>query len=167
MQKSRLKAFFTDQRIAMLIRWWSAGAVYFFVGWGTSIGQQSMIGLVFSLGLVLGLFNILIINPSLRLVFNIGPQKRPEHEDTFFQRLSDRLVEVIKTIFIVFVVAMFYLLINMTIVSIRDLPPDAVPFSGEPIIFGIFYVFVFWCLEFLVNRIKTIIVNTRKTESEE
>ena len=162
MQKSRLRAFFTDQRSAMLIRWWAAGAVYFFIGWGTfsAIGQ-SMIGFAFSLGLVMGLFNILIVNPSLRSLFNIGPKKRPPHENTFAQRLSDHLVELLKTLFIVFNVAMLYQVINRTIIAVRDLPPDAVPFPGEPIIFGIFYVFVFWCLELLVNKIKRIIFSIR------
>ena len=166
MQKSRLRAFFTDQRSAMLIRWWAAGAVYFFIGWGTPIGQQSMVGLAFSLGLWLGLLNILIINPSLRLLFNIGPKKRPEHENTFAQRVSDHLVELLKTLFIVFTVAMFYQVINRTIIAVRDLPPDSVPFPGEPIMFGVFYVFVFWCLELLVNKIKKTIVSNRDVESE-
>lgn len=154
MPKSRLRAFFTDQRSALLIRWWAAGAVFFFIGWGTPIGQQSMIGLAFSLGLVMGLLNILIINPILRLLFNIGPKKRPQHEDTFAQRVSDHLVELLKTIFIVFIVVMFYLVINRTLIAMGGLEPDAVPFPSEPIMFGVFYVFVFWCLELLVNKIK-------------
>ena len=154
MLKRRLKAFLTDQRSAMLIRWWAAGAVFFFIGWGTPIGQQSMIGLAFSLGLILGLLNILIINPSLRSLFNIGPKKRPQHENTFAQRLSDHLVELLKTIFIVLTVVVFYLVINKIIISVRDLPSDSVPFPGEPIMFGIFYVFVFWCIESLIKKIK-------------
>ena len=154
MLKRRLKAFLTDQRSALLIRWWTAGAVFFFIGWGTPIGQQSMIGLAFSLGLILGLLNILIINPSLRLLFNVGPKKRPQHEDTFFQRVSDHLVELLKTIFIVFTVVMLYQVINRIIIAVRGLPSDSVPFLGEPIMFGIFYVFVFWCIELLINKIK-------------
>ncbi len=167
MLKSRLKAFFTDKRSALLVRWWAAGAVYFFVGWGTSIGQQSMMGLVFSLGLVMGLLNILIVNPAIRMVFNLGPEKRPQHENTFFQRLSDRMVEFLKTIFIVFVVAMIYVAINTAIVAIADLPPDAVPLPGEPILFGVFYVFVFWCIELVVRRIKETIAANREAASAE
>jgi hypothetical protein len=162
MQKSRLRSFFTDQRSAMLIRWWAAGAVYFFIGWGTSVGRQSMIDFVFSLGLWMGLFNILIINPSLRSLFNIGPKKRPQHENTFAQRLSDHLVELLKTIFIVFNVAMLYQVINSTIIAARDLSPDTLPLPGEPIMFGIFYVFVFWCLDLWINKFKKIIASNRK-----
>ena len=159
MLKSRLKAFFTDQRSAMVIRWWVAGAVYFFIGWGTAIGQQSMVGLAFSLGLVMGLLNILIVNPSLRLLFNIGTNKRPQHENTFIQRVSDNLVELLKALFIIFTIALIYHIINSTLAVVLGLPPDVVLLPGEPIMFGIFYVFVFWCLELLVNKIKKIIVN--------
>lgn len=164
--KSRLKAFFTDERSALLIRWWAAGAVYFFIGWGTSIGQQSMIGLILSLSLVMGLFNILIINPGLRLAFNLGPPKRPQHENTVFQRLSDRLVELLKTLFIIATVAMIYVVINSAVILVRDLPSDAIPIPGEPILFGIFYVFVFWCLELLVKKVKEIFVSRRVSETE-
>ena len=165
MLKRRWSAFFTDQRTAMLIRWWVAGAVYFYVGWGTSVGQ-SMIDLVFTLGLMMGLFNILILNPSLRMVFNIGPKKRPQYENTFAQRLSDHLVELLKTLFIVFNVATIYQVINRTIIAVRDLPADSLPFPGEPIMFGIFYVFVFWYLELLINSIKKIIVSNRNVAPE-
>lgn len=165
MLKSRLKAFFTDQRSAMVIRWWAAGAVYFFIGWGTPLGRQSMIGLAFSLGLVMGLLNIWVINPSLRMVFNLGPPKRPQHENTFAQRLSDNLLEMLKTLFIVFTVAMIYHVINSTLVAVGDLPPGTVPFPGEPIMFGIFYVVVFWCLELLIIKIKQIFAN-RNVESQ-
>ena len=166
MLKKWLKTFFTDQRIAMVIRWWVAGAVYFFIGWGTPIGQQSMIGLTISLGLVLGLFNVLIINPSLRLLFNIGPKQRPQHENTFAQRLSDHLVEVLKTLFIVFNVAIIYQVINSIIIALGNLPSDSVPLPGEPIMFGVFYVLVFWYLEFVVNKLKEIIVSHRDAEEK-
>ena len=114
----------------------------------------------------MGLLNILIVNPSLRLLYNIGPKQRPPHENTSAQRNSDHLVELLKTLFIVFIVAMFYQVINRTIIAVRDLPRDAVPFPGEPIFFGIFYVFVFWCLELLVNTFKKIIVSGRDVETE-
>ena len=166
MKKSRLRAFFTNQRSAMIIRWWAAGAIYFFIGWGTLSGSgQSMIGFVFSLGLVMGLFNILIVNPALRMLFNIGP-KRPQHENTVAQRISDHLVELLRSLFIVFSVAMLYQMINRMIIAILDLQPTAVPFPGEPIMFGVFYIFVFWCLELIANKIKTVFVNNRHMQLE-
>lgn len=106
----------------------------------------------------MGIFNILIINPGLRLLFNIG-RKRPPHENTFWQRLSDYLVELLKNIFIMFAVAMIYRLINQVLVTLLSLPADAVPLPGEPILFGAFYVFVFVCLEWITKKARAAILN--------
>lgn len=150
----------------MLIRWWAAGAVYFFIGWGTFLGrQQSSIDFVVSLGLVMGLFNIIIINPVLRMMFNIAP-KRPAHENTYWQRISDYLVEVIKNIFIMFIVALIYIAINSALVSLFALPPQSVPLPGEPILFGAFYVFVFVLLAFISEKTKKAISNFSDKNAE-
>jgi hypothetical protein len=162
----RLRIYFTDRRISLIIRWWAAGAVYFFIGWGTMLGtQQSTIDFVFALGLVMGLFNILIINPGLRLLFNIG-RKRPPHENTFWQRISDHLVELLKNIFIMFVIAMIYRMINQVLISLLALPADSVPLPGEPILFGVFYVFVFVCLEWVTTKTRTAILNFRDGKAQ-
>ena len=158
-RQQRFQKYLTDRNISLVIRWWAAGAVYFFIGWGTSLGSQtSTIDFVVSLGLAMGLFNILIINPGLRLLFNIG-RKRPPHEDTFWQRLSDYLVELLKSIFIMFVVAMIYRLINQVLITLLSLPADAVPLPGEPILFGVFYVFVFVCLEWITKKARAAILH--------
>lgn len=158
-QQSPFRKFLANRNISLIIRWWAAGAVYFFIGWGTFLGNQtSIIEFVFSLGLVMGLFNILIINPGLRLLFDIG-HKRPVHENTVWQRISDQLVELIKNIFIMFIIAMLYQIINQILVSVLSLPSDAVPLTGEPILFGVFYVFVFVSLNFISKKAKTGILN--------
>jgi hypothetical protein len=156
--QSRLRKFLTDRNISLLIRWWAAGAVYFFIGWGTFLGrQQSILDFVVSLGLVMGLFNILIINPALRLLFNIG-RRRPAHENTYWQHLSDYLVELLKNIFIVFMIALVYRGINLALIWWFSLPADTVPLSGEPILFGVFYVLVFVCLDFLSSGMKDLLL---------
>jgi len=156
-KQSRFRKYLTDRNISLVIRWWAAGAVYFFIGWGTSLGnQRSIIDFVFSLGLVMGLFNILMINPGLRMMFNIGT-RRPAHENTFSQRISDYLVELLKNILIVLIVALIYIIINRTLLLLLSLPVDAVPVPGEPILFGVFYVIVFVFLEAITARMKTAI----------
>jgi len=154
-KQRRFQKYLTDRNITLVIRWWAAGAVYFFIGWGTSLGnQQTIIDFVFFLGLIMGAFNILIINPGLRMMFNVGP-KRPPRENTGWQRTSDYLVELIKNIFIVFVVALIYLAINRTAISLFDLPVDAVVLPGEPILFGLFYLIVWLLLDAISKKIKT------------
>ena len=165
-KQQRFRKYLTDRRISLIIRWWAAGAVYFFVGWGTFLGQlQSTIDLMVSLGLVMGLFNILIINPGLRMLFSIG-RKRPSDENTFWQRISDHLVELIKNVFIMFVIAMIYQMINLVLIALLSLPADAVPLPGEPILFGVFYVFVFVCLEVIGKKLKAVIANLRSSKGQ-
>jgi len=146
-KQRRFQKYLTDRNISLVFRWWAAGAVYFFIGWGTSLGNQnSIIDFVFFLGLIMGVFNILIVNPGLRLMFNIGT-KRPAQDNTPWQRISDYLVELIKNIFIVFIVALIYRAINTALIALFSLSANAVPLPGEPIFFGLFYVVVFVLLE--------------------
>lgn len=165
MKQHRFKKYLTDRNISLLIRWWAAGAVYFFIGWGTFLGrQQSIIDFVFFLGLVMGLFNILIVNPGLRMMFNIAP-KRPAHENTFSQRISDYLVELIKSGFIVFVVAMTYMAINKALIALFAFPVDSVPLPGEPILFGVFYIIIFVLLEAISKKIKGVVLKKRNDKA--
>ncbi len=158
---SRFQKYMTDRNISLVFRWWTAGAVYFFVGWGTTLGNQALIvDLIFFLGLAMGLFNIVILNPILRLMFNIG-SKRPSHEDTPWQRISDYLVELLKNVFIVALVVLIYLVVNQLLILLLGLPESAVPLPGEPILFGVFYLLVFVLLEAIAKRIKRLIVSSR------
>jgi hypothetical protein len=144
-RRQRIRAFFTDRRIALIIRWWAAGAVYFFFGWGTTLGNQaSILDFVFSLGIIMGLFSMLIVNPVLRMAFNLGPDRKPKNY-ALSQRVSDYLVEMIKNVLIMFVVALIYVGINSAINVAFGLPETNISVPGEPILFGIFYVLV-WAL---------------------
>ena len=166
MKQHRFQKYLSDRNISLIIRWWAAGAVYFFIGWGTNLGrQESIIDFVVSLGLVMGLFNIIIINPGLRMMFNIAP-KRPAHENTYWQRTSDYLVELIKNIFIMFIVAVRDRARNSSLLSRGALPPQSVPLPGEPILFGVFYVFVFVLLAFISEKTKKAISNLRDGNAE-
>lgn len=160
MKLQRFRKYLTDYNISLLIRWWAAGAVYFFVGWGTFLGnQQSLIDFVFSLGLIMGLFNIFIINPVLRLMFKLGPA-RPPREYSYWQRLRDYAVELVKSVFIAFIIALIYMATNMALIALLSLPAEAVPLPGEPILFGMFYVLVFVLLEIIVKMVMDVIKNS-------
>ncbi|RME98974.1 MAG: hypothetical protein D6768_16070 [Chloroflexi bacterium] len=166
MKPHRFQKYLTDRNISLIIRWWAAGAVYFFIGWGTNLGrQESIIDFVVSLGLVMGLFNIIIINPGLRMMFNIAP-KRPAHENTYWQRISDYLVELLKNILIMLIVALIYIALNSILVSLFALPSQSVPLPGEPILFGAFYVFVFVLLALISEKTKKAIRNSRDKNVE-
>ena len=96
MEQRWWQKIFTDRTLSLIARWWAAGAVYFFIGWGTNLGrQESIIDFVFFLGLAMGIFNAFIVNPALNMFFNIAP-KRPPGEMTNWQRVSDYLSRWLK-----------------------------------------------------------------------
>lgn len=158
-RRERIRAFFTDQRVALIIRWWAAGAIYFFFGWGTSVGnRESILDFVFALGVAMGMFSMLIVDPALRMAFNLGQKRRPTTYD-ISQRISDYLVEIIKNILIVFVVALIYVGINSVINVAFSLPADNITLPGEPILFGVFYVMVWVLFGRIWQLIKTAFLN--------
>ncbi|MGB1249528.1 MAG: hypothetical protein ACPG8W_02780 [Candidatus Promineifilaceae bacterium] len=154
-RRERIRHFFTDRRIVLILRWWSAGAVYFFIGWGTSLGNQaSMIDFVFSLGIAMGVFNMLIVNPGLGMAFNVGKRRVPGG-NTISQRVSDYLVAMLKNILIMFVIALIYVGLNSAINAAFGLPASNISLPGEPILFGVFYVLVFVLFGRIWQRLTT------------
>ncbi|MEM8857106.1 MAG: hypothetical protein AAGD96_02215 [Chloroflexota bacterium] len=160
----RFRAFFTDRRIALIIRWWAAGAIYFFFGWGTSLGNQAeILDFVFWLGVAMGVFNMLVVNPVLRMGFNIGPDSRSSRGNyALSQRVSDYLVEIIKNVVIMFLIALIYVGINSAINVVFGLPATNISLPGEPILFGIFYVFVWSLFGWITQRIVASFQASRK-----
>jgi hypothetical protein len=146
------KKIFTDERIALIVRWWVAGAIYFYIGWGTNLGyQNSLIDFIFFLGLSIGVANILVVDPVIRRMFNLKSNIRYTDISTA-QKVKMRLSEIFKSMLIVLIIVLTYMLINILLIKILSLSPDAVPFPGEPISFGILYVFIFILFEKVKNR---------------
>lgn len=150
---SRLKSFFTDKKIALLIRWWSVGAIYFFIGWGTNLGQTSMIDYVFFLGLGIALFNMFVVNPIIKHMLNVLPRKA-YGEQTLAEKVGYRLSEVLKAVFIVTLIMFVYNIINIVLIQAMGLSPSSVPFPGEPITFGILYVLIWSLLDSLIRNVR-------------
>lgn len=146
------KKFFTDERLEYLIRWWSVGAVYFFIGWGTGLGNLAgTVDFIFFLGLGIGVFNIVVINPLIRKMLNVRSNKR-YNDTTVFNKVLSRLKEIFKSMLIVLIMVYIYSLINQLLIKALSLSPSQVPFPGEPITFGIMYVIILMC----INRIMKI-----------
>lgn len=109
----------------------------------------------------MALFNMLIVNPGLRMAFNIGPDRKPKSL-ALSQRISDYLVEIIKSVLIMFVVALIYVGINTAINVAFGLPATNISVPGEPILFGIFYVLVWVLFGQITHRIMDTIQARRE-----
>lgn len=145
------RRFFTDERIVLLIRWWVAGAIYFFIGWGTGLGSKTnLIDFIFLLGLAIGLVNSFALNPILNRMFNLKSSKK-YLETTVIQKVKLRLFEILKAMIIVIMMIYIYAFINVSLINFFNLPSESIPLPGEPITFGIIYVVLFVIVEKIID----------------
>jgi hypothetical protein len=152
------KKIFTDERIVLIIRWWVAGAIYFFIGWGTSLGYNgNIIDLVFFLGLTIGVVNSFVLNPILNKMFNLKTSKK-YMEISVISKVKSRLAEIFKGMLIVLMMVYCYAFINTLLINLFNLPANSIPLPGEPITFGILYTLLFVLLE----KIKGLFIRARK-----
>ncbi|MDF2473142.1 MAG: hypothetical protein K0R21_924 [Anaerocolumna sp.] len=147
------KKFFTDRRIESIIRFWAAGAVYFFIGWGTQIGSNSYLDFIFYLGVAMAVFEMFVVNPVIRLMLNV--RTTGQYMDVpILKKVLYRLGYVFKTVVIMLVVSAIYNIINQIATLVLSLPEKTTVIPGEPILFGIFYLVVYRLLEGFLNNIK-------------
>lgn len=146
--------FFTEARIVLLIRWWVAGAIYFYIGWGTGLGSKTnSIDFIFFLGLAIGLVNSFVLNPVLNKMFKLKLSKK--YRDTsIMYKVKSRLIEIVKAMTIVVIMVQVYSFINITFIKIFDLRPESIPLPGEPITFGIIYVILYTIFEKIILKIE-------------
>lgn len=149
-----------EKIIEAIIRWWGAGAVYFFIGWGTGLGAQSdAFDFIFILGAVAGLVTIVVLDPLIYGMLDIERKdgklyNKKYFERTIFQNVFVRSSEIIKAIVIVIFVFLTYNLINIFLITLLDLTSESVPLPGEPITFGIFYIGFYYLIRYLIRFIK-------------
>jgi hypothetical protein len=148
------KRFFTEERLANIFRWWSASAVYYFVGWGTGLGgQDTVIDMVFFLGLAIGITEMLIVNPVIRHMFRTS-EFLNFRDKSLKQRVLYRLGTILRSMFLVILIVITYDVINVMAIALFSLHPDQVFLPGEPILFGIFYVVFYGLLRQILVRFK-------------
>lgn len=153
-QPLKKKRFFTEERFAGIVRWWSAAAVYFFIGWGTGLGaQSSIIDFVFFLGIGIGIMEMFVIMPIIRNMFttNEGFYWR---QKTMWQKVGARLQVFLRSLLIMILVVLTYDVINILAIRLFALDPDKVFLPGEPIIFGLFYIGFYTLITGLTRRFK-------------
>ncbi|MBB6479886.1 hypothetical protein [Spirochaeta isovalerica] len=143
-----------EQIAVFLIRWWSIGAIYFLIGWGTPLGRyNSLIDLIFFLGIAIGLASTFFINPTLHMLYGIG-WHRPYGSSTFAQRFVCRAKDItLGFISAIFIMAI-YQGINSAAVAFFGYPSDEVFLPGEPILFGLFYALIMQLILLIISLFK-------------
>lgn len=147
-----MKRKLSDNAKAMIFRWYLAGAVYFFIAFGTPLGSRmSTLDLVFTLAAVTGLLTVFVLDPVLWRVFdltehgkvaNIAYFARPKWTASLY-----RLAQLLRCMGCVALVALVYHLVNVGALLLWDLPEGTIVLKGEPFLFATLYVAMYWVTE--------------------
>lgn len=133
------KKFWTDYKITRVIKWWLAGAVYFFIAWGTQAGSYDYIyDLLFMLALFLFLAMRFIYMPIVDNMFDL--QTEAYGSKTIRYRVMNNLLNFLWNFVAVLLIMLTYNLLNIALIKLFGLPIDTILVPGEPILFGVFYV---------------------------
>lgn len=155
-KKRRLPAWLK----AVLMKFWFAGMVFFFVGWGLFINTTDQLDLTLILGLVLGIVTDLIVNRIFRSM------ERGKGEYAPFMMFPRKnylsfLFNIIYGVALCFLVAYTYQIINAAAIGFFHLPEAKVVLGAEPILFGVFCM----AYDMLLLQVKKLFVK-RKAENE-
>ncbi len=147
---------------AIFIKWWFAGAVFFFVGMGIpALHKADNLDLIAALGIVLGMVNDLLVN-------NIFRYMRTDHNDydkwmVFPKRsLISFFLNIVYYLIVSFVVYAIYSSINMFAVSVGLRADGELLIAVEPVGYGIFVLFVDLIVLFVKYIFKKIFLKGKK-----
>lgn len=133
-----------------LIRFWGAGAVCFFMAWGTGRMLGSAYDAILFLAGGLGVIEMFVIQPLIRYINNT---RQPIPKSVLGVALR-RIAHFLKIIVLVIFVFLFYLFINTAICAILARPAGTVVLPVEPILFGMVYTLLYALFEKITNLIE-------------
>jgi len=125
----------------VLIKFWAAGATYYFVGWGLGGYLSSPLDQMLVIGGILGLVIEYVINKFITYLEN-------DHEPTKQYKIVQ--TSNVKSLFInlglgiLFTIFISYSYegINRFLIMIQSLPSDQVPLPAGPIGFGLLFLLI-------------------------
>ncbi|MDF2698622.1 MAG: hypothetical protein K0Q49_178 [Haloplasmataceae bacterium] len=156
MQIKRFK-YWSDETKGNLLRVWAVGAVYFFIGWGTSFGQaDSYLDSIFFLALGITLITILVVNPIIRGMLKTSLDKK-YNETTVSSKVFNRLTIFFESLLIVILIVLTYQLINQILIVVLKLSEEVIVLPVEPFLFSLFY-FIYY---YLLNKIIFVFIKRK------
>lgn len=138
----------------IFFRWWFSAAVCFFIAMGLQLGnQETTFELIFTLGLAMGIANLLLFNTIINSVFDIKRRgkiaNKKMSERTIFEGVFYFLAEIFKSMLAVYIVSWVYEGINISINLIANYPITNMSFPLEPIGFGVIFTIVYLILGYI------------------
>ncbi len=147
------KLLSSDKAKTVILKFWLAGAVYFFIGWGTGLGEYAfVIDFVFILAVALFIAFRVIYNPIVRLMFDV--KEYNHREQSLTKRVFENFRDFFLNVLIMIIITLTYSGINALINLIFNLASDIIIIPGEPILFGVFYTVYSELLMYGINKFK-------------
>lgn len=121
------------------VKWWVAGAIYYFVGFNMPSISQTIIDIVFSMGLIAGVAGAFVLYPLIKYLCI------PEEDYVKFIVIRSnsplRIIFHVMYNWVVFaMIAFSYVGINAVINAAMHYDKGTASFGAEPILFGLFYI---------------------------
>lgn len=163
--KPRDAQYRTNRRLpmklkALFLKFWAAGAVFYFVGWGSFVATTDQLDLTVLIGLVMGIATDLVFNNILKMM-----ERQPGESDKYIMFGGRKFISIFQNVLyaivLSFLVAYTYHFINLGLINLMDLPKTSVPLGAEPILFGVFYL----CYELLFLWLRHVI-RARKNKED-
>ena len=136
-----------------LMKWWAAGAVYFFMGFGAPPELQGTLFHIISLGMVLGLLNSYVVYPVIRDMTRMGYDENP-YIIVRRRGVKGTIVHLGVNISLVILVVYAYEAVNSfgNFLIKPEFPVVLLP--AEPLLFGLFYTLLEFFWRYLHNLVR-------------
>ncbi len=121
------------------VKWWFAGAVFYFVGWGFFLQTADQLDLVFVLGLALGLVTDLLINRAL-VFFESDREDYRRFMLCYSRRFFSVPVNLVYGVALSAAISYTYHFINVAALRLTGAPPGTVTLGAEPLLYGLFFL---------------------------
>ncbi len=170
------KKFFTDNRIALILRMWGAGAVFLLfamtpLGKGDLEGGVYLYTLLISLSIGTFIMERFVINPVIRGMLNtkLNEEKRKYFEIPLLERINNNIKIILKDIFLVIIIMLIFFIMNNLILiplGVTGRNGRTNPLNPEPFSFGILYGFIYIGIESLTEKIRERKINKNNVNKE-
>ncbi len=139
---------------ACAVKWWFAGAVFYFIGWGLFIGSQ--LDLTAALGLALGLVTEILINRAL-IFFESGRENYRRFIFCSPRGFLSIPINLAYGLLLSFAVGYTYHFINYAAVNLANAAPGTVFLGAEPLLYGLFFTGYDMLCVCIKNKVKVLI----------
>ena len=143
-----------------LMKFWLAGAVYFFAGWGLFTNTIDKLDEILIIGVILGAVIDLFLNRILKWM-KTPDMNTDKYLFVTYKGFFSFLLNILYAVAVTLIIAYAYTGINLAIIAIFHLQDTSIPFGVEPIGFGI----LFYLLDLLFVTIRVKISNLRRKKA--